>query len=943
LARLPFLRAPGVDAAEKRTTDVTGIYKVVVILLQFTDNPADTLNHTPADYQDLLFSVGTRPGGSFRDYYREISRGQFDVDGIVTRWYTADSSYAYYTNNQSGFGSYPQNAAGMVAEAIQKANPDVDFSQFDANGASGVPDNVVDAIFVIHAGPGAEETDQLNQIWSHKFNLPSGVPVDGKAAFLYTTEPEAWGLTNGYESAGDLISRGVFCHEFGHILGLPDLYDLTDGTASSEGVGEWDLMGTGVYNHVGTRPLGSSPAHMSAWSKIRLGWVTPTWVLQDSLAVTIPPVESSGQVFRLWTNGDDAGEYFLVENRQPVGSDSGLVRSSNEAGDGPSHGLIIWHVDDSIGDNNNAAHKALDVEEAGGPEFLLGRNGAQNLDVHRGAVASQLACGTTISVTGNRGDKYDPWPGARNATSFDGSCPASGSYCNGNPSQVAVRNIVETGTDVTADFYVTGVTVRRLALAVDDQPFNGHPNNGNGLVEPGETVRLRLPLHNDGPMPTGPLVAHLSSGSLLTLSPDSIAYASIAAGGTDSGSVVEATVLPAPDPIGAPITMHLEAAAGIIDADSVQVLVGVKTGLCDDFESTARNWGSAAEGCDGVDEWHREAGIDHTPAGTWAWRLGPVGTIGSFSPAQDSRLVSQPIRLTGAGDELTFWQRYDSLFPDDGLSVEISTDGAETWTLLNPAPPGYSNGDHWSGTQTSFGQVIVPLTGYSGIVQISFRFRSSPPGSGLGWWIDDVDVTGNDDCTTTAIEVSRFDAVPVAGRAAVLLSWKLADAVGATVGIDRSSATRPRERIATLPWEDRVGQYEDTGVSAGLGYQYWIIASRPGEPDATAGPIGVAVPAGVGDGSPPRVLAMSRIRPNPFSPNAAFSVSLDRDGPYVVRVYRADGSLVRTLADSPGRAGIQSLSWDGTDSKGRPAAAGLYFFELRAASGVRVQKAILLR
>ncbi|MGH7682284.1 MAG: immune inhibitor A domain-containing protein, partial [Candidatus Eiseniibacteriota bacterium] len=753
---------------------------------------------------------------------------------------------------------------------------------------------------------GAEETDQLDQVWSHKFNLPGGVPVDGKTAFLYTTEPEAWGLRNAYESAGDIISRGVFCHEFGHILGLPDLYDLTDGTASSEGVGEWELMGTGVYNHLPTRPLGSSPAHMSAWSKIRLGWVTPTWVLQDSAAVTIPPVETSGQVFRLWTNGDDAGEYFLVENRQPVGSDSALVRSSNETtGGGPSHGLIIWHVDDSIGDNNNATHKLLDVEEAGGPEFLLGRNGAQNLDVHRGAVASQQACGTTISVTGNRGDKYDPWPGARNATSFDGSCPASGSYCNGNPSQVAVRNIVETGTDVTADFYVTGVTVRRLALAVDDQPFNGHPNNGNGFAEPGETVRLRLPLHNYGPAPTGPLVATLSTGSLLTLSPNSITYASIAAGGTDSGSVVEATVLPASDPLGVPITMHLEAAAGIVDADSVQVLVGVKTGLCDDFESTMRNWGSTAEGCDGVNEWHREAGIDHTPTGTWAWRLGPMGTIGSFSPSQDSRLVSQPVRLTGAGDTLTFWQRYDCLFPDDGLSVEISTDGAETWTRLNPAPPGYSNGDHWSGTQTTFGlvPVKVPLDGYSGIVQISFRFQSSPPASGLGWWIDDVAVTGTDECATTAIQVARFDAIPVAGRAAVLLSWKLADAVGGTVGIDRASSTRPRERIVTLPWEDRVGQYEDAGVSAGLGYQYWITAARPGDPDATAGPIAVAVPAGVGGGSPPRVLAMSRVRPNPFSPNATFSVSLDRDGPYVVRVYRADGSLVRTLADSPGYAG----------------------------------------
>ena len=944
LARLPYLRAPGIDAAETRATDAIGTYKCVVILLQFRDNPADTINHTQADYDSLFFSVGTYPGGSFRDYYREVSRGQFDVDGIVTRWYTADSTYDYYTSNQSGFGSYPTNAAGMVADAIRQANPDVDFSQFDANGSSGVPDGLVDAIFVIHAGPGAEETDRLDQIWSHKFNLPAGAPVDGKIAFTYTTEPEEFGNSNAYENAGDLISRGVFCHEFGHVLGLPDLYDLTAGPTSTEGVGEWDLMATGVYNHLSTRPIGTSPAHMSAWSKIKLGWVTPTWVLQDSLAVTIPPVESSGQVFRLWTNGDDTGEYFLVENRQPIGSDSGLVRSSNESGDGSSHGLIIWHVDDSIANNNNPAHKRLDVEEAGGPEFLLGRNGAQNMDIHRGAVASQLACGQTISVTGNRGDKYDPWPGARNATSFDGSCPASGSYCNGNPSQVAVRNIVETGTSVTANLYVTGVTVRRLALAIDDSPFGGHPNNGNGLVEPGETVRLRLPLHNYATTATGALVAKLAAGSLLTLSPDSITYASIAAGGTDSGSVVEATVQPAaPDPIGVPILMTLEAAAGLVDADSVQVLVGTKTGLCDDFEATARHWSSTAEGCDGVNEWHREAGINHTPGGTWAWRLGPMGVIGSFSTAEDARLVSQPVRLSGAGDTLTFWQRFDSQFADDGLSVEISTDGAETWTLLDPAAPGYSNGDRWSGTQTSFRPVVVPLTGYSGVVQIAFRFRSSPPASGLGWWIDDVAVTGSDECATTAIEVTRFDATPVSGRAAVLVSWGLADGVGATVGIDRASANAPRERIVTLPWESRTGQYEDAGVSAGLGYQYWITASRPGEPDATAGPIPVSVPAGAGDASPPRVLAISRIRPNPFSPNATFSVSLDRDGPYVVRVYRADGSLVRTLADSRGLAGTKSLSWDGTDSRGRPAAAGLYFFELRAVSGVRVQKAILLR
>ena len=938
--RMPH-RAPGVDAAEKRTAGAAGTYKCVVILLQFTDEPADTLGHTPADFADLLFSDGTRPGGSFRDYYQEVSRGQFDVDGIVTRWYTAPHPYSYYTNNQSGFGSPPQNSQGMTDDALRLADPDVDFSQFDDNGPFGIPDGVIDGLFIVHAGPGAEETEDLNDMWSHKFNL-SFLSADGTRASAYTTEPEEWAGIALNTTAGELISRGVFCHEFGHVLGLPDIYDTSGTTDATEGTGEWDLMATGVYNHLPGDPLGTSPSHLSAWSKIRLGWVTPTWVLQDSAAVTIPPVETSGQVFRLWTNGEDLGEYFLVENRQPIGTDAALVRSSIEAGDGAAHGLLIYHVDEAIQNNNNAAHKLLDVEEAGGPEA---DQGVQNLDLARGHTALLPTCGVLRSVTGNRGDKYDPWPGADNATSFDGSCPPSGSYCAGKPSQVAVRNIVEIGNDVTADFFVNGVTVRRLALGVDDSPFGGFPNNGNGLAEAGETVRIRFPLLNYAPSPTGALTAILQSESetnLISLSPASVTYPSIASGATDSGTVVQATILSTSDPRGVNIGFTLQAAAGLVDLDSVQVLVGSKTGICDDFENTSRRWISTAGGCDGVNEWHRETGINNTPGGTWAWRLGPSGMLGSYAPIQDARLESQPIRINGSGDTLAFWQRYQSTFGVDGLTVEISNDGAETWTTLVPVG-GYSNGDRWTGFQPAFVEAKVPLAGYSGVVQIAFRFRSSTANGGLGWWIDDVAVTGNDQCSTTGVAVTRFDAAAIPGRAAVRIAWDLADAIGATVGIDRAATGEPRERIATFLATDHAGEYQDTGVAPGIAYQYWITVSRSGDPDAVAGPVLVAVPSGVGENSPPRVLALSRIRPNPFSPNAAFSVSLDRDGPYVVRVYRADGSLVRTLADSNGRQGVLPFSWDGTDGRGRPVGAGLYFFELRAASGVRVQKAILLR
>lgn len=938
-------RAPGVDAAEQVRAGTSGTYKAVVILLQFSDNPADTINHTPAAFADLLFSTGTHPTGSMREYYQEVSRGQFDIDGIVTRWYTAPQPYSYYVNGLSGFGFFPQNSQGMTLDAIQLADPDVDFSQFDNDGPDGMPssgddDGVIDALFIVHAGPGGEETGRLDDMWSHKFTLPAGFPTgEGTRAFAFTTEPEEWANTTTYSTAGDLISIGVFCHEFGHVLGLPDLYDTSGSPTATEGVGEWDLMSTGGYTHGPTGAYGSSPAHMSAWSKVRLGWVTPTWVLQDSAGVTIPPVETSGQVFRLWTNGGDDGEYFLVENRQPLGFDAGLVRSSIEADSVSSHGLIIYHVDDSILDNNNAAHKLLDVEEAGGPE---GQPGVQNLDVHRGATVPQNACGQFVSVTGNRADRFDPWPGPQNATSFDGSCPPSGSYCANRPSQVAVRNIVEAGNDITADFFVKGVTVHRLAIAVDDTPFGSFPNNGNGLAEPGETVRIRFPLLNYASNATGPLTARLLSESYLSLDPDSITYASIGSGATDSGTVVQATILPTPDPRGVNISMRIFAAAGLVDIDSVQVLVGAMTGICDNLETTLRRWVASAGGCNGISEWHREAGINHTPGGTWAWRMGPFGTVGSYAPSQDARLMSQPIRLDGAADTLVFWQRYDSEVASDGLSVEISTDGAETWTLLTPLG-GYSNGDRWTGFQPTFVEAKVPLTGYSGLVQVAFRFTSSPFTGGLGWWIDDVTVEGDDQCLTTDIAITRFEAAPILGRVAVRVAWGLSDGIGGTLGIDRALGVEPGRRIATLPWDARAGEYEDTDVVPGLTYRYWLTASRSGELDASAGPVLVTIPTGVDEGAPPRVLAISRIRPNPFSPNAAFSVALDRDGPYVVRVFRADGSLVRTLADARGRAGTVPFIWNGTDDRGRPVGAGLYFIELRAESGVRVQKAVLLR
>ena len=960
LARKPA----GVDRAERLRITSSRHYRAIVILLQFPPDPAipgdpgnlaDTLAHPTSAFDTLLFSVGTRPGGSLRDYYREVSRDSFDISGVVTRWYTAPHPYGYYTDAQSGFGDPPRNAQQMAYDAVTLADQDLDFRLFDSDGPDGIPDSgdddgFVDGVFVVHAGPGGEETASENDIHSHKWTLPSvyvsgdigaGGPIKANA---YTTEAERWkGAAAGgapHTAVNQIMSIGTFCHEFGHVLGLPDLYDT--GPVNTEGIGEWDLMGSGNFNHAPGESLGTSPAHFSAWSKQTLGWVTPTIVPVDQTGTVIQPVESGGATYRLWTNGDNIGEYFLVENRQPVGFDRGLVRRSVEIEGLQAHGLLIYHVDESVVGNNNPEHKMVDVEEAGGVESVSGPEGVQNLDVHRGLTESQSACGAAASVTGNRGERYDPWPGALLATEFSStSCPSSASNC-GDLSQVAIRNIVENGGVITADLLVAATSVQRTAIALDDAPRTGTPNDGDGLAEPGESVRLRFPLINPGASPTPPLYAKVTSldGLTTVTAGDSIAYAAVGPAQTDSGTTVEATINSSPDPIGAAYRYMVFSPNGLVLADTVQLLLGVKRGICDDFEGTAQPWHGLERSCSNGNEWHRESGLNHTPAGAWAWKLGPVGPVGSYAAGEDASLISQPVRLTGSNDTLSFWQRYSTETGSDGLSVEISTDAGATWTLLHPVPD-YPFTDRWSGTQTVFTQAKVPLTGYGGTVQIGFRFRSSTlTFGGSGWWIDDVSVNGDATCATTGAEVIPFDAEydPVQSR--VRVTWDLGGAGYPTVGIERAQDGGSRVRVANPVGYFGPGEWEDRDLAAGTTYSYWVTAPREGAPNLEYGPVRVAIPA-----SPPapRVLALGPVRPNPFHPAATLPVSLDRDGRFVLRVFRVNGALVRTLQDGPGAPGLHPYTWDGRDDRGVAVPGGVYLIELESGGRTRVAKAVLLR
>lgn len=185
---------------------------------------------------------------------------------------------------------------------MQKANPDVNYTDYDSNG-----DGYVDGVHVIFAGYDQAQTGvSSDAIWSHKWQIPK-IKLDSKWIQVYSCSSEL------RENIGNTISTiGTACHEFGHVLGAPDFYDL-DGVTGGQfaGTGEWDLMAGGSWN--GPRGAsGNSPAHINPYTKINtFGWATAKAFPSDNSLITLLPANSdSNSFYKVPTS--TSGEYFLM-------------------------------------------------------------------------------------------------------------------------------------------------------------------------------------------------------------------------------------------------------------------------------------------------------------------------------------------------------------------------------------------------------------------------------------------------------------------------------------------------------------------------------------------------------------------------------------------------------------------------------------------------------
>ena len=265
---------------------------VLVLLVEFPDFPHNSIQPDESDmyyedyvkehYQDMIFGEDgyEGPNGedliSMKQYYEEQSNGAYTVDGTVAGWYMASKNAAEYGGNYPSEDDSDKNARGLVKEALNAAaaDPSVNLAEYDqedrydldGDGDFREPDGLVDHLMVVHSAVGEEAGGgQLGSdaIWSHRWNLGSIFPIEG------SPEPE-----EDYFGAGSMYAydytiepadgaAGVFAHEYGHDLGLPDEYD-TQYSGAGEAVSYWSIMASGSW--AGALP-GTEPTGFSAWSK----------------------------------------------------------------------------------------------------------------------------------------------------------------------------------------------------------------------------------------------------------------------------------------------------------------------------------------------------------------------------------------------------------------------------------------------------------------------------------------------------------------------------------------------------------------------------------------------------------------------------------------------------------------------------------------------------
>ncbi|MDE6462835.1 MAG: M6 family metalloprotease domain-containing protein [Muribaculaceae bacterium] len=308
-----------------------GKQKALAILVEYPEtdkHPSGrkfTIDNPRQHFDDMLNKEGFDTDGatgSVRDYFLDASSGIFDLTFDVFGPITLSEDLSFYAQKING---EDLNAWRMAEEACRALDSQIDFNEYDRDS-----DGIIDNVYVFYAGEGgATSANPDDCIWQHAANVES---ITGQQFLFDGCRLNHYACSNEYRIITDDAGRetlltegiGTVCHEFSHVLGLPDLYDT-----SGMGIytpGEWALMDLGCHLN-----NSRTPPNFTALERMMLGWIDPVTIEQKPQTLSLRDI-TSNEAYRIDTPNEN--EYFLLENRQLKGWDIYL----------PGHGLLVWHI-----------------------------------------------------------------------------------------------------------------------------------------------------------------------------------------------------------------------------------------------------------------------------------------------------------------------------------------------------------------------------------------------------------------------------------------------------------------------------------------------------------------------------------------------------------------------------------------------------------------------
>ena len=360
----PLMAAATLPASNIPVFQVTQAVPTLFILASFS-NRAGT--YLASDFANLL-------NNQLASYFNEASFNQMQLTPALESNGTLNDGIIGWLNlniaHPNTAGALNDQNRTLTKLAIQAADPYINYASYDSN-QDGWVDSKELAIVIIPAGYetayGGASFAKTPSIWGHTWALGGTGPaptVDGvivgdthNGLGGYCQFGEIQGTT--YANDDHQATIGVMAHELGHLI--MQWYDLYDTDGSSSGLGNWSLMAAGAWSKKASDTYqGMTPVHPDPWSKLKAGWVSPVIDFIGSLtlnAISSNTASASNSVYLQTTT--DANQYFLFENRGQYGFDQGLNSIGNNTG-----GIAVYHVDETMPDNNNEAHKLVDLEEA---------------------------------------------------------------------------------------------------------------------------------------------------------------------------------------------------------------------------------------------------------------------------------------------------------------------------------------------------------------------------------------------------------------------------------------------------------------------------------------------------------------------------------------------------------------------------------------------------